>query len=108
VVANGIASKLAGLFQSADPQNQIQGQSYLDFFGSIATRAGERSSSAADGKARARTMLAQAQELRSAESGVSLDEEATRLVALQRSYQAAAKIVSIVDDLAATAVNLIR
>ena len=39
-------------------------------------------------------------------SGVSLDEEAVRLITFQRAYQAAAKYISIVSDLLDVLVNL--
>ncbi len=39
-------------------------------------------------------------------SGVSLDEEAINLVKLQKSFQAAAKIITVADELFATLVNM--
>ena len=39
-------------------------------------------------------------------SGVSLDDEAANLTRYQRSYQAAAKVLSVVDELLAQAINL--
>ncbi len=42
--------------------------------------------------------MAQAQSLQQQVSGVSLDEEAIRLVQLQSSYDAASKVVTVIDD----------
>jgi flagellar hook-associated protein 1 FlgK len=39
-------------------------------------------------------------------SGVSLDEEATNLVLYQRAYEAAARVISVVDELNATTINM--
>jgi len=39
-------------------------------------------------------------------SGVSLDEEMLNLIKFQRSYEAAAKIVGIVDELLETLISL--
>lgn len=39
-------------------------------------------------------------------SGVNLDEEAVRMIAYQRAYQAAARMIKAVDDLLGTLVNL--
>ena len=39
-------------------------------------------------------------------SGVNLDEEAVRMIAYQRAYQAAARMIKAVDDLLNTLVNL--
>jgi flagellar hook-associated protein 1 FlgK len=52
------------------------------------------------------TLVAQAKTLRQQLSGVSLDEEAIHLVQLQRSYQAASRIVSVVDQLAQSILNI--
>jgi flagellar hook-associated protein 1 FlgK len=39
-------------------------------------------------------------------SGVNLDSEASNLTVYQRSYQAAAQVLTIVDQLMAAAINL--
>lgn len=107
-VSNGIALKLAGLAQSTAPADQIQGATYLDFFASLATQVGNRVSTAKDSATRSSDLEAQAKSFRAQLSGVSLDQEAVRLVELQRAYQAAARVVSIVDELTATVVGLIK
>ena len=38
-------------------------------------------------------------------SGVSLDEETTHLIQYQRAYQAAARVVTVVDDMLDTLIN---
>ena len=48
----------------------------------------------------------QLQELRENVSGVSLDDEFTKLVQFQRSYQASAKIITTCDELLQTAIGL--
>jgi flagellar hook-associated protein 1 FlgK len=50
--------------------------------------------------------LAQLTTQRNSLSGVSLDEEAANLTKYQRSYQAAAKVLSIVNSIMAGAINL--
>ena len=52
-------------------------------------------------------LLTQAQNLRSGISGVSLDEEATQLVTYQRGYEAIAKMVTVLDDLTETVIQMI-
>jgi flagellar hook-associated protein 1 FlgK len=42
---------------------------------------------------------------RLAQSGVSLDEEMTNLIAFQRAYQAASKVISTIDDTLDTLIN---
>jgi flagellar hook-associated protein 1 FlgK len=41
-------------------------------------------------------------------SGVSLDEEAVNLLQFQRSYQASARVIKVVDLLLEETINLIR
>jgi flagellar hook-associated protein 1 FlgK len=45
---------------------------------------------------------------REAISGVNVDEEAINLMAYQRSYQGAARFISVVDELMATVMTLVR
>ena len=49
------------------------------------------------------TLLAQRESL----SGVSLDEEAVNLIKEQRAFQGAARIISAVDELMKTILNMI-
>jgi len=44
--------------------------------------------------------------MRDSVSGVSLDEEMTNLVKYQRAYQAAARLVSVADQLYQTLIDL--
>ena len=39
-------------------------------------------------------------------SGVSLDEEATNLVMYQRAYEASARVISTIDELTSTTINM--
>jgi flagellar hook-associated protein 1 len=46
------------------------------------------------------------QRQRASISGVSLDEEMTNLITYQRAYQASAKMITVIDELLATLVNM--
>jgi len=50
----------------------------------------------------------QLKELRDTISGVSLDEEFTKLIEYQRSYQAASKIITTTDEMMQTALGLVK
>jgi flagellar hook-associated protein 1 FlgK len=102
VVSNGNALKLASLDSSA----QINGQNFTQYFGSLVSRVGNAAGAANTQATAQQGLVAQAKTLRQQLSGVSLDEEAIRLVQLQRSYQAASRIVSVVDQLAQTLLNI--
>ncbi|HZQ23159.1 MAG TPA: flagellar hook-associated protein FlgK [Terriglobales bacterium] len=51
-------------------------------------------------------MLRQLQDQRSAVSGVSLDEEATNLIRYQRAYEASARLVTVINDMLQSVINL--
>lgn len=53
-------------------------------------------------------VLEQLENQRSAVSGVSIDEEMTSLIKYQRSFEAAARVVTTVDDMFETVLNLVR
>ena len=40
-------------------------------------------------------------------SGVSIDEEMTNMIQFQRAFEASSKIITVVDELLTTVVNLI-
>lgn len=104
--SNGVALKLANLPQSTDPADQVNGSGILDYFSSIASNVGQQISDAGTSSDRVSGLLAQAKAFRTQLSGVSLDQEAVRLVELQRSYQAAARVVTVVNDMANTLLNM--
>ncbi|MFW6303930.1 MAG: flagellar basal body rod C-terminal domain-containing protein, partial [Candidatus Sumerlaeota bacterium] len=54
------------------------------------------------------TLLSQLTNLVESTSGVNTDEEATRLMAYQRAYQAASKLVNVVDIMMDSMIGLIR
>ncbi|MEZ4224521.1 MAG: flagellar hook-associated protein FlgK [Polyangiaceae bacterium] len=70
-------------------------EAYSDIIGDFATR---RASAASEGQLR-QDVLTQVQTLQQSESGVSLDEEMVSLTRYQRAYEAAAKVLSTVDEL---------
>jgi flagellar hook-associated protein 1 FlgK len=106
--SNGVAAALAALPSSTQPADQINGLSPEGLFASIASSVGQQLSDAQNRSAADATALTSAQVARQQVSGVSLDREAVTITALQRSYEANAKIVSIIDQLTSDEVNLIR
>ena len=102
LVSNGNALNLANLASSS----QINGQNFTQYFGSMVATVGNAAATANTQATAQQSMLTQAQGLRQQLSGVSLDEEAIRLVQLQRSYQASSRIVSVIDQLAQTLMDI--
>jgi flagellar hook-associated protein 1 FlgK len=105
-ISNGTALALANL--DSNSATFINGQSFSQFFSSLATRVGSQISSATSSAQVQTQAVSQAQALRQQVSGVSLDEEATRLIQLQTAYQAASKVVTVIDELTQTLINMVQ
>ena len=96
-VFNGIALKLAGL--DTDPSATINGLSFSQYFGMMASQAGSAVANANTNASAQTQLVTQTKQLQHQLSGVSIDEEAVRLIQLQSAFQAASKVVTVVDEL---------
>ncbi|TLM99787.1 flagellar hook-associated protein FlgK, partial [bacterium] len=76
-----------------------------DFYRSIASRLGVQSQEAIRMSDNQNFLLAQLKNNRSEISGVSLDEEMTNMVRFQQSYNAAARLVTAMDEMIDVVVN---
>lgn len=75
-------------------------------FAALLSQVGTQSAAVQEASATDTASLAQLTTQRDALSGVSLDDEAASLSQYQRSYQAAAKVLSVLDQLLAAAINI--
>ncbi len=107
-VANGIANSLAGLGDSQAPADTIGGKSILDFLAGQAQIIGQQVATATSGQTVAQQSVAQAKALRDQVSGVSLDGEAISVMELQRGYQAISKMISVINGLTDTLMNMVN
>jgi flagellar hook-associated protein 1 FlgK len=101
---NGNALNLGALSDSA----QIDGTSFTQFYGSLAARVGRSLNSARQNQQTQQDLLQQARSMRADSQGVSIDEEAIRMIEFQRAYQAAARIVTVLNDLTDTVIGMLR
>jgi len=101
---NGNALDLANLGRTLT----TNGQSFAGFYGKLVASVGRELATAGENQDTQRQLVAQARVLRADLQGVSLDEEAARLVELQRAYQAAARMVTVLDELTAATINMLR
>jgi flagellar hook-associated protein 1 FlgK len=53
-------------------------------------------------------LVSQAQQQRATASGVSLNEEAAKLLQFQQSYQAIGKLVGVLDSLTQTVIDMVK
>lgn len=100
------ASRLAALGTAAS--DSLNGLSLLDFYGSIVGNVAVMSSAANAGAEAADVIVTSLAAQRESISGVSLDEEAVELARFQRTFQGAARYVTVVDELIAEMLALVR
>lgn len=105
--ASRIALNLSALANPTNPADQINGQSYAGYFGTIASNVGARLSAAKLDQTTQQDLVTQAQNMRQQLSGVNLNEEATRILQLQSSYQAASKLITVIDHMTESVLNII-
>jgi len=100
---NGNALNLSAL---ADAKT-VNGFSFSSYYGQVGSQVGQDVSNAQNDQTTRQQLLNQAQSLREQLSGVSLDEEAARLLQFQKSYEAASKMVTILSNLTDVVINMI-
>ena len=77
-----------------------------DFLGSIVGQVGSGAVAARSGLVQQESISNQLLNLREQASGVSLDEEMVNLVKYQHAYSAASKMISVIDELLVTLINI--
>jgi flagellar hook-associated protein 1 FlgK len=99
---DGNATALNGLANAS----MVNGQSAPEFYSTLLTQLGSAVAQVTDQNTTQQASLTQLTTQQNAQSSVSLDQEAANLTQYERSYDAAAKIFTIVDQLMASALNL--
>ena len=118
ITANGIAAASASNPGGSDnaislskAQNTtiaaLGGFTATQFYGNLSSMVGRDISNAQNDQTTQQQLLAQAKSIRGDQSGVSLDEEAARLVEYQKAYDATSKLISIINDMTQTLMGLI-
>jgi flagellar hook-associated protein 1 FlgK len=101
---NGNAIALARLASA----QTIGGYTFTQYFGTLGSRVGRDVAAAKEDKDAYQGQLAQARAVRATQTGVSLDEEATHLMQFQQAYQAAGKLLTVLDTLTQSVIDLIH
>jgi flagellar hook-associated protein 1 len=107
-VSNGIATKIANLAQGINAADQIAGASYTAYFGQLAGNIGSQLANASSNSSLYTQSVAQAQNLQTQLSGVSLDTEATNLIQFQKGYDASAKLVTVLDQITQSTIEMLQ
>jgi flagellar hook-associated protein 1 len=104
---NGNATKIAAL--ATQSFTMSTGDSTLSaFYNSIVGKAGVAAKTAEQGASQSSASLTQMKNMRDTNSGVSLDEELANLIAFQKSYEGAAKLINVGTDMLDTVISLVR
>jgi flagellar hook-associated protein 1 len=104
--SNGNALQLASLANST-ASGGIGGQTFLQYFAGIAQYVGNQSATANTNQQSQQQIVTQAESLRDQVSAVSLDAQAVQLTQFQNSYQAVAKLISVLNSITQTTINMI-
>ncbi|MEJ2006654.1 MAG: flagellar basal body rod C-terminal domain-containing protein, partial [Acidobacteriota bacterium] len=90
-------------------QNQpiVNGQNVTDFYAGMVNGVGNQVSFANSQQQAESALAQQLQNQLKSISGVSIDEEAAKLVMFQQAYEASAKVVSVVNQLMETTINMV-
>jgi flagellar hook-associated protein 1 FlgK len=102
---NDNAVALTNLQTAAIPT--LSNLTFAEYYGTIGSNVGSDSAQAQNDQTTQQQLLSQAQTLRSNISGVSLDQEATLMTEYQTSYDAISKLVSILQSVVETVLDLI-
>ncbi|MBZ5575431.1 MAG: flagellar hook-associated protein FlgK [Acidobacteriia bacterium] len=105
--SNGNALKLADLATSASGGG-VGGQTFGQFFAGIAQYVGNANSTATTNQTSQQQIVTQTEALRDQISHVSLDEQAILLTQFQKSYEAAAKLISVLNSVTETTINMVQ
>ena len=81
---------------------------YDDFYSALVTDVGNQVQTAAGYAEHQGVMVTSLENYRDSISGVSLDEEMLNLIKFQHAYDAAAKLISTVDEMIDTVMNMTR
>ena len=100
---NGNATLLAGL----QSQPMVSGQTAGDYYANTIFQIGNTISNSTSEQDAVTLVLKQLTNQKASISGVSLDEEASNLIQYQRAYEAAARVISIIDTLTSTTINMV-
>jgi flagellar hook-associated protein 1 len=104
-VENGTALRMADLLETSDAE--LGDRSIGAFWREKVSGIGTRSAGAAADAQAAADVKTSLENQRAAVSGVSTDEESLNLMAFQRQYQGAARLISVADEMFNTLLQLV-
>jgi flagellar hook-associated protein 1 FlgK len=104
--ANGNAQQLADLGNAGNTTGNINGMNLVQFLAQMSSDIGQENQTATTNQTTQQQIVAQATTLRNQVSGVSLDAQATDVLQFQRAYQASAQVLTVINDMLDTTINM--
>jgi len=101
---NANALRIAALADAS--VSYLGGATFSGYYGGIVSKAGSQAQNASDLMKFDDNIRTELRNRRDAASGVNLDEEAIKLIAFQRAFEAAARMIKITDELLQTVLQL--
>jgi flagellar hook-associated protein 1 FlgK len=105
---DGVSGDNSNATALANIQNEpiVAGQTAGDYYSNLIDQVGNDVSNASSEQEAVGLVLQQLTTQQGSISGVSLDEEATHLVMYQQAYEAAARVISVADELNNATINM--
>lgn len=88
-------------------QPLLNGGTFDQAYGNLSAEVGSDLDAATQNQTQYQDTLTQAQQQRATVSGVDLNQQAAELIQFQQSYEAVGKLITVLDDLTQTLINLI-
>src|SRR5581483_6895681 len=85
----------------------VNGQTFAQYFAGIAQYVGNADASAKNNSQTQQQIVTQTENLRDQVSAVSLDQQAIELQKYQKSYEAVAKLINVLDSVTETTINMV-
>jgi flagellar hook-associated protein 1 FlgK len=103
-------NRIANIISSLQYQKRMDGNgaTFDDFYGSMVGQVGIETSRVNNGLVSQQGIVEQLTNLRESISGVSLDEETTKLIEYQKQFDASARLIRAADEMLDTVLNIKR
>jgi flagellar hook-associated protein 1 len=105
-VSNGVALAIAQLANPTTSTGEINGASFTEYYGNIATTVGDQLQNAQNGVTEQQSLVTQAQNQVQQVSGVNINGQAMLAVEFQSAYQANAQLFTVLDQLTQDTINM--
>ena len=93
-------------YRNWPPRPVVNGLTFTEAYGNLGAQVGRMSPTRRAIRPRIRTWSRRPKQQRSQVSGVSLNAEAAKLLQFQQAYQAVGQLVTVLDDLTETLIDM--